>query len=101
MLKECIGRLEEVLNGLDELCAACDGTGAEELEELNAELEDTLLLLSEWRRDEEGWREELYGILEEIRSLSSQYLALSEQVPETGGYAEELNGIAESISGAL
>ena len=82
--ERCLGVLDE----LDELAeaGACGG----ELEELNAELEDALMLLAEARPEDEDWREELEDALEELDALAADYRALSGGVGEIGALALKL-----------
>ena len=65
-------RFQSILDALDEF------EMDEELEELNAQLEDALFLM-EWSEDDV---EELQGAIEEIDGLLAEYRALSERRPE-------------------
>lgn len=76
-IKEFERRFEALLDELDALAEACGGEAGESLEELNAELEDALMLLGEIRPDGEDWREELDGALEELGALAEDYRRLS------------------------
>ena len=71
MIETIVEQLEAVLAELDALSSASGSP--EELEDLNAELEDALMLLSDIDPREAGWEEELSDALEEIRSLAGDY----------------------------
>ena len=71
MIRTIAKRLEAVLAELDVLSGECGSPEA--LEELNAELEDTLLMLSDIDPREEGWQEELSDTLEDLRALAGDY----------------------------
>ncbi len=71
MIKTIVERLEAVLAELDALAGKCEDPEA--LEDLNAEFEDALMLLSEIDTREDGWQDELSDALEELRSLAGDY----------------------------
>ena len=71
MINTIVKRLEAVLSELDALSS--ESGSPEELEDLNAELEDALMLLSDIDPRETGWEEELSDALEEIRALAGDY----------------------------
>lgn len=71
MINTIVERLEAVLAELDALSAECGAPEA--LEDLNAELEDALMLLSDIDPREDDWEEELSDGLEEIRALAGDY----------------------------
>ena len=71
MIKTIVKRLEAVLEELDTLSS--ESGSPEALEDLNAELEDALMLLSDIDTREMGWEEELSDALEEIRALAGDY----------------------------
>ena len=71
MIRTIVKRLEAVLAELDALSA--ESGSPEALEDLNAELEDALMLLSDIDPRESGWEEELSDALEEIRALAGDY----------------------------
>ena len=71
MIRTMAKRLEAVLAELDALSEECGAPEA--LEELNAELEDALLMLSDIDPREEGWQEELSDTLEDLRALAGDY----------------------------
>ena len=90
MIKTTVKRLEAVLAELDALSEGCGSP--EELEDLNAELEDALMLLSDIDPREAGWEEERSDALEEIRALAGDYRktgipgvkALADQLEQAG-----------------
>ena len=94
MINAIVKRLEAVLAELDALSAECGSP--EELEDLNAELEDALMMLSDIDPRESGWEAELSEALEEIRALAGDYRktgipgvkALADQL-EQAGVSEE------------
>lgn len=71
MIENIVKGLEAVLADLDALSEECGSP--EELEDLNAELEDALMMLSEIDSRHAGWEEELSDALEEIRALAGDY----------------------------
>ena len=71
MIRTIANRLEAVLAELDALSE--ESGSPEALEDLNAELEDTLLMLSDIDPREEGWQEELSDTLEDLRALAGDY----------------------------
>ena len=81
------GFLEHFHGILDEL----DEIGAdEELEELNAQLEDVLFLMESVDPEDADAAEEIAGALEEIDDLLEAYLELAEELPELRQQALEL-----------
>jgi len=87
-LKQRIGDL------LGELDALSETVESETLEDLNAELEDALLLLGDIRLDTEDAREELEGALEAFMALSEDYRALSGPIEALGPLAQRLESLA-------
>ena len=71
MIRIIAKRLEAVLAELDALSEECGSPEA--LEDLNAELEDALMMLSDINPGEEGWQEELSDTLEDLRALAGDY----------------------------
>ena len=88
MIMTIAKRFEAILSELDALAEACDSPEA--LEDLNAEFEDTLLMLSELNPKDEGYQEELGDIMEDLRSLADDYLALAGEIPDVAALAEKL-----------
>ena len=93
--ERCIVMSKAALNGflerfhgiLDEL----DEIGAdEELEELNAQLEDVLFLMESVDPEDADAAEEIAGALEEIDDLLAAYRELAEELPELRQQALEL-----------
>ena len=66
-------RFQEILFELDELAEGSEGD-ADDLEDLNAELEDSLMLLDELRKEDD--REALTEALEDLEALCGDYAAL-------------------------
>lgn len=89
------GLASEVLAELDALCGRCGADSAEALEELNAELEDALLLLEEIHPGEGDWREELDDALEEFSALAGDYRRLGDGIPGLEALARRLEAIGE------
>ena len=89
VIKTIVERLEPVLVAFDALAA----DAPEALEDLNAEFEDALMLLSEIDPREAGWQEELNDALEGLRALAGDYRrtgapgveALAEQLERAAG----------------
>ena len=71
MIRTIAKRLEAVLAELDALSGECGSPEA--LEDLNAEFEDALLMLSDIDPREEDWQDELSDTLEELRALAGDY----------------------------
>ena len=101
--ERCIVMSKAALNGflerfhgiLDEL----DEIGAdEELEELNAQLEDVLFLMESVDPEDADAAEEIAGALEEIDDLLAAYLELAEELPELRQQALELE-MARKMAG--
>ena len=80
----------ELLDRLDALADAADGEAAEALEEMNAEFEDALFMLSEIDPRGEDAAEELGGALEEFDALCADYRRRAGRVPGIGECAERL-----------
>ena len=78
-IKSFLERFGESLEALDDVAEACDADAADDLEDLNAELEDALLLLEELK-PQDG-QEALVDALEALRALAGDYCALSDHVP--------------------
>ena len=95
MIKTIVERLEAVLSELDALAGACGSPEA--LEDLNAEFEDALMLLSELDPREEGWREELSEALDGLRALAGDYRALAGDIPGVGALAERIEAAADVL----
>lgn len=89
------GFLERFHGILDEL----DEIGSdEELEELNAQLEDVLFLMESVDPEDADAAEEIAGALEEIDDLLAAYLELAEELPELRQQALELE-MARKMAG--
>ena len=80
-------RFYGILAALDELA---DGAAAssEDLEDLNAELEDALMLIDALKPEDE--REELLEALEDVRALAGDYQALAKDEPRVAVLARQL-----------
>ena len=90
-----LDRFGALLEQLDALTEDCADDAAEDLEDLNAELEDALLMLGEIKPEGEDWREELSETLEEIRALAEDYERLSPRAPEVESLASRLRSTAD------
>lgn len=77
-----ISRFQEILDALDAF------EKNEELEELNAQLEDTIFLMESF--DEEDGEEEIQGAFEEMNDLVAEYRELAEEIPELDQYVTQL-----------
>lgn len=86
MIENLSKRLEAVLGKLDALAGECEEPEA--LEDLNAEFEDALMLLSEIDPRGDGWQEELADALEELRALAGDYRRTG--IPWVAALADEL-----------
>lgn len=92
-IKATVKRFGAVLDALDALADS-----SETLEDLNAELEDALLMLSELKPEGEGWREEWLDALEDIRALAGDYRRLTGEVPDVGLLAGQLEKLADEAA---
>ena len=98
-MRDFMQRFGELLTELDALAADGEGETCEDLEDLNAELEDALMLLGEWRPEDDA--EELADALEELRALAGDYRALSDRVPGLAELADRLRMAADMALGNL
>ena len=85
-------RFHGILDVLDEIEAD------EELDELNAQLEDVLFLMESVDVEDADAAEEIAGALEEIDDLLAAYRALAEELPELRQQALELE-MARKMAG--
>ena len=88
-------RFRDILAELDELAQGTEDGG--DLEELNAEFEDALMLLSTIDPEDEDWREQLEDALEELDALAAQCRDLAAHLPELDGPAERF-GLAVKLA---
>lgn len=86
-IEKLIDELSAMLDELDDFSAN------EEVEELNATLEDVLFMLSE-PGDEDDFEEELKDALDELHELAADYRA----IPETAKYGDSIAAIANRIA---
>lgn len=93
MVKRIVERLEAVLSELDALAEECGSPEA--LEDLNAEFEDALMMLSDIDPRETGREEELSDALEELRALAGDYRRLASEIPRLNALAARLKQAAE------
>ena len=91
MIKDTVERLEAVLAALDALAGECGDPEA--LEDLNAEFEDALMLLSQINPREDGWEDEFSGVLEDLRALAGDYRRTG--IPGVEALAEKLEAAAQ------
>ena len=89
------GFLERFQGILDELVEI---EADEELDELNAQLEDVLFLMESVDVEDADAAEEIAGALEEIDDLLAAYRELSEELPELRQQALELE-MARKMAG--
>lgn len=94
-LNDWIARLQGHLDELDELA---DALGDEALEDLNAELEDMLLALSDVRPGRPGWQRELEEALDDLDAVIDDYdrMAAGDR-PEVAGPAARLRATAAAL----
>lgn len=85
-------RFHVILDELDEIEAD------EELDELNAQLEDVLFLMESVDVEDADAAEEIAGALEEIDDLLAAYRELAEELPELRQQALELE-MARKMAG--
>lgn len=77
-----VSRFQEILDALDEF------EKSEELDELNAQLEDTIFLIESFDEDDDD--EELQGAIDELNDLVDEYRELAEDRPELNQKVLEL-----------
>ena len=82
--------IDELNALLDELDSFSDN---DEIEELNANLEDVLFMLSE-SDDESDFEDELKDAIEELRDIAAGY----REIPETAKYGDSISAIAARIA---
>ena len=92
-------RFREILDALDAIEAPSGAS--EDLEELNAEFEDALFMLTETDLTDEGWRDEVLDALDEFESLCADYRRLSIQVPQVSEPADRLGMLVQLLRGSL
>lgn len=86
-----IVRLEDMLDELDDIELT------DELEELNANLEDVLFMMSESDPEEEEFADEMGDAADELLDLAAEY----RKIPETAQLADELSAIATQLTMVL
>lgn len=94
-IEEFQKRFFAVLDSLDALFALQTGELQERMDEMNAELEDALMMLDEIDMRDEDAKEQLDGTLEEIEDLADEYLALAPRVKDLEALAGRLKMIAK------
>ena len=99
MNKAFMERFDGILEELDALAENCPGEAAEDLEDLNAELEDALLLLNECKKGDDP--EELADALEDLRALAGDYRGLADGIPALASLADQLEMAAGMALGNL
>ena len=87
-------RFRALLEALDQLAGE---TGSEDLEELNAEFEDALFLVSQIDFKGENWREELGDALEELDALREDY----QDQPGAEDIARQMDGLIRMAEGEI
>ena len=94
LIKAIVTRLEAVLEEMDSLATDCGSPEA--LEDLNAEFEDSLVMLSEISPRDEDWQEELSDALEDLRALAGDYRKLAGAIPGVEALALRLEQAARA-----
>lgn len=93
-IEEYIGGMEETLDGLDELMKGRKGERLTQLSELNAELEDTLMLLGEIDMEDEDALEQMAETLADIEDLGDEYMRLAADDAALESLAQRLKTLA-------
>ena len=83
-MKAFMKRFREILDGLDALDMD------EELEELNAQMEDTLFFMESIDPDDADAGEEFEGAFEELSDIAEEYVDMAGDYPGLGEKAAEL-----------
>lgn len=86
-----IARLEDILEKLD------DAELSDEVEELNANLEDVLFLMSEADADDEDFADEMIDAADELADLAAEY----RKIPDTSALADEIFAVAAQLTIAI
>ncbi len=86
-----IVQLEDMLDELDDIELT------DELEELNANLEDVLFMMSESDPEEAEFADEMGDAADELLDLAAEY----RKIPETAQLADELSAIAAQLTMVL
>ena len=94
MIRTIVARLEAILTELDALSGASGSPEA--LEDLNAEFEDSLVMLLEISPRDEDWQEELSDALEDLRALAGDYRKLAGAIPGVEALALRLEQAARA-----
>lgn len=94
-------RIREILDTMDGIFAEQRGEEADDLEELNAELEDALFMLAETDVENENSVEELREELEEFEALCGDYQRLAARVPTLQEPSDRLTRLVEMMTGNL
>lgn len=87
-------RFREILEAMDDILDTCDDmpeAAYEDFEELNAEMEDALMLFDILDPEGADWEEDVIGALDAIADLCNGYQALALRIPEITAEAERLN----------
>ena len=85
-MQEIRKRFQAILEALDSLA---EQSSDDALEDMNAELEDALFMLSEIDTGSEDWREELRDMLETLDALRVDYA----RRPDTSAIAGQMEGL--------
>lgn len=93
MMAGFIARFEDILEALDGL--ETDEAMDEEMEELNAQLEDAIFLLDSVDVDDEDAAEEMEGALSEIIGVAEDYATCAAADTKLGQLALELKMAAQ------
>ena len=97
-LNDFIDRLRADLEALDTIAG---DTGDEALDDLNAELDDMLLALSDIRPGGEGWRDELTEALDDLEAVIDDFDAIAGRLPAVAAPASRLRMTADMLRGNM
>lgn len=93
LLEGFLKRFQEILDALDEF------SDSDEMDELNAQFEDTLFLMESIDPDEEDAEEEIMGAIEEMEDLLDEYRELN--LPEISQKVTELEMAIQMVKNNL
>ena len=96
-----IKRFKALLAELDDAADDADEDAAEALEDLNAEFEDALIMLSQIRPEDGDAAEELEDTLEALRALAEDYRSLDGGGEAVRDLADRLDNLAGMALGNM
>ena len=100
-VKEFAARFGEILEALDAVRDDCAADAAEDMDDLNAELEDAILMLNEFKADDEDLVEELGDQMDHLKFLAGDYRKLAGEIPALAELTDRLETAADMAMNEL